>query len=92
MWVLQTENIYDVYNTIHLNKTQVSNLCKFKVVLMPEIYMKEVFKSKCKIRSLLIANGLMNLFRKLYKDQKSSTLEIQKDLFMKTSNKDHFWS
>ena len=74
---------------IQLNiKTGVSKLYNFMTVLKSEIYTNEFFPSKIfscqslKERFLLIINCLINLFRKLNKDQKSSTLEIRTKLFM----------
>ena len=57
-------------------------------VLKSEIYTNDFFLPKkflcqsLKKRSLLIANCLINLFRKLNKDQKNFILEIRKELFM----------
>ena len=73
---------------LNLNETQVSNLYKFMTVLKYEIYTNDFFPPKTfscqslKKRSLLIANCLINLFRKLNKDQKNFILEIRKELFM----------
>ena len=57
-------------------------------VIKSEIYTNDSFLSKkfsrqsLKKRFLLIANCLINLFRKLNKDQKSFTLKFRKELFM----------
>ena len=57
-------------------------------VLKSEIYTNDFFPPKkflcqsLKKRFLLIANSLINLFRKLNKDQKNFILEIRKELFM----------
>ena len=57
-------------------------------VLKSEIYTNDFFSPKkfscqsLKKRSLLIANGFINLFRKLNKDQKSFIFEIPKELFI----------
>ena len=57
-------------------------------VLKSEIYTNDFFPPKkflcqsLKKRSLLIANCLTNLLRKLNKDQKNFILEIRKELFM----------
>ena len=57
-------------------------------VLKSKIYTNDFFPPKkfscqsLKKRFLLIANRLINLFRKLNKDQKNFILEIQKELFM----------
>ena len=57
-------------------------------VLKFEMYTNDFFPSKTfsrqsvKKRSLHIKNCLINLFRKLYKDQKNFILEIRKELFM----------
>ena len=57
-------------------------------VLKSEINTYDFFRLKkflyqsLKKQSLLIANCLMNLFRKLNKDQKNFILEIRKELFM----------
>ena len=75
---------------LNFNKTGVSNLYKFMTVLKFEIYTNDFFPSKkflCKSlkkRSLLIANCLIDLFRKLNKEQKNFILEIRKELFMLT--------
>ena len=56
-------------------------------VLKSEIYRNELLISKkfscqsLKKWSLLIVNCLINLFQKLNKDRKSSTLEIPKESF-----------
>ena len=73
---------------LNFNKTGFSNLYKFMTVLKSEIYSNNLFPLKkllcqsLKKRSLLIANCLINLFRKLNKDQKNFILEIRKELFM----------
>ena len=65
-------------------------------VLKSEIYTYDFFPPKkfscqsLKKRSLLIANCLINLFRKLNKDQKNFILEIRKEYLCKC--KDHLWS
>ena len=57
-------------------------------VLKSEIYTNDIFPPKkfscqsLKKRPLLIANCLINLFRKLSKDQKNFILEIRKEVFM----------
>ena len=66
---------------LNFNKTEVFNLYKFMAVLKSEIYTNDFFfpknlKPKFKKVSLLIANCLINLFRKLNKSLKSSILEI----------------
>ena len=81
---------------LKFNKTGVSNLYKFMTVLKSEIYTNEFFPPKkflcqsLKKRSLLIANCLINLFRKLNKDQKTSFLKFEKNFLCK--RKDHLWS
>ena len=73
---------------LNFNEPGVSNLIKFMTVLKSEIYTNDFFPPKkfsfqsLKKRSLLIANSLINLFRKLNKDQKNFILEIRKELFM----------
>ena len=69
---------------LNINKTEVSKLYIFMTVLKSEIYTNYFFPSKIvscqslKERSLLIINCLINLLRKLNKDQKSSTLKIRR--------------
>ena len=73
---------------LNFNKTRVSNLYKLMTVLKPEIYTNKLLPSKkfscqsLKKCSLLIANCLIDLFQKLNKNQKSSTLKIREELFM----------
>ena len=65
---------------LNFKKIGVSNLYKF--MIKSDIYTNDFFPPKTfscqslKKRSLLIANCLINLFQKLNKDQKNSTLEI----------------
>ena len=65
-------------------------------VLKSEIYANDFFPSKkfscqsLKKRSLLIANSLINLFRKLNTDQKNSFLKFEKNFLCKRN--DHLWS
>ena len=82
---------------MNFNETGVFNLYKFMTVLKSEIYTNDFFPPKkfsCEIlkkRSLLIANCLINLFRKLNKDQKkTSFLKFKKNFLCK--RKDHLWS
>ena len=81
---------------LNLNKTEVSNLYKVITVLKYKIYTNDFFPPKkfscqsLKKRSLLIANCLKNLFRKLNKDQKISFLKCEKNFLCK--RKDRFWS
>ena len=51
---------------------------------------QKIFLPKFKKRSLIIANCLINLFRKLNKDQKNSFLKFEKNFLCK--RKDHLWS
>ena len=73
---------------MNFNKTGVFNLYKFVTVLKSKIYTNDFFLPKkfsfqsLKKRFLLVANCLINYFRKLNKDQKNFILEIQKELFM----------
>ena len=81
---------------LNLNETEFSNLYKFITVLKAQINTNDFFfpkKFSCqslKKRSLLIANCLTNLFRKLNKDQKNFIIEIRKEILCK--RKDRFWS
>ena len=80
---------------MNFNETGVSNLYKFMTVLKSEIYTNDFFPPKkfsCQSltkRSFLIANCLIDLFRKLNKDQKTSSLKFKKNFLCK--RKDHLW-
>ena len=73
---------------LNFNETGLSNLYEFMTVPKSEIYTNDFFHPKkfscqsLKKQSLLIANCLINLFRKLNKDQKNFIFEIRKELFM----------
>ena len=99
MWASQTENLeLKTRRLIQLNfnETGVSNLYKFMTVLKSEVYTNDFFPPKklsCQSltkRSLLIANCLIDSFRKLNKNQKTSFLKFEKTFYAK--RKDHLWS
>ena len=55
---------------------------KFEIYTIDFFPPKKFSRQSLKKWSLLIANCLINLFRKLNKDQKNFILEIRKELFM----------
>ena len=80
---------------LNFNKIGVSNLNKFMTVLKSEFYTNDFFPPKkylcqsLKEQFLLIANCLINLFRKLNKDQKTSFLKFEKNFLCK--RKGYLW-